>query len=530
MDEEALSQQILLADTEPPPASWKHILAVTVFLTLGIMIWSVHARFHGDWGTPFARIPESLGDGSPALALGMALAAVFQIRAMRTAFLQERALEAMDRDELDGGPWIEVDAWGQRLEMARVPLRTEPPQFLTPPDPIHAQKSEAVRKWLEIPENQALIDSATDFERDALAWCAQEGTPAGLDGAHGGTDLFTHVAEVWKQNAQAFGTGSEAALISAAHDLGKVLAYRRTGATWTRRFRKHERLSVAVAMHLPGFLALDEPTRRALMAQLVRYVQRRRSPIGGEQAAPVRSTVRADSRATLAEKAEKIRAAGSAVGTGKPVAGEHGPARQTAEIIPLPRLEPDLEEDGAELAGNGDRPGNGEACMIPFRDDDPLDGEMGADAEMAATRLQAQEISDNLPSAIAALNVNNRKRSSGQTQGIYCADTGFFVRVFDLVDQLAKMGLAQGMPPEMKTRSPWEAEPARAVLTAMDRSGWIVKSPGRLTSDLGNDGVFNLQSGARRYHGMVSIQQEMLSKEYLESIGEWCFDVDAVKG
>ncbi|MBN6741431.1 hypothetical protein JKG47_12945 [Acidithiobacillus sp. MC6.1] len=513
MDEEALSQQLLLEDSEAPAASWKHILAVTVFFSLVLLGFAIH-----DGGLDFRSVILTLGwslwDNLPPILIGLAIGGFFRMRALHIQFLKERMQEDMDRDNLEDGPWEATDAYGTRFSMLRTPLRMEAPAMMQQPSPLWKQEHPDVVAWLKDAENSRLLESATEYEKDALAWCAQEGTPAGIagtssspgDGGHGETSLFSHVAQVWKQNAASFGVGSDPALLSVSHDLGKVLAYRKTGETWTRRTNRHERLSIMVAMHLEGFLKLPEEGRHRLMEQLIRYSQRKRSVAPAAARKAIQETVRADSATTRAEK--------------------------SGQVLSLPVAE--REEDEAAMENRSAHTES--ACIIPLRSSPgTMEGLEGPEAmvdedeeNLEEIRINDREICENIPSALAAMNVNAKKRASQQAQGIYCAENGFFVRIFDLVDQMQKMGVAVAVGHGERTKSPWEVPGSRAVLMAMSRGGWIITSPGRFTSDQGNDGVFDLRSGSKRYPGMVSINPELLGAEYLESIGEWCFDVDPV--
>lgn len=146
----------------------------------------------------------------------------------------------------------------------------------------------------------------TQFERDAMGCIHAHGDiPADVDGHHGST-LLEHTINVWAQAAKRHGAGSIQALMAAAHDLGKVLSYKKIDGVWVKTNNRHEQLSVTVARLLPGFMHLEEPVRRSLISAMIATVSGwTPNDMGQDVKQAITDTRLADMSATAGEKLAK---------------------------------------------------------------------------------------------------------------------------------------------------------------------------------------------------------------------------------
>lgn len=500
-----------------PRASHAHVWVLTAFLSLVIFLvaWRTHLFSPHSFFSLTSLVFSSAGDTFTPFLIGLSVAAIFRVSVTRKAMLRESLLQSMDLDELSGGPWSATDHLGNQIRSLRAPLRFEPPYVQQPPDLFHIDSPE-VQSWIK--QHQEPLSKASPYELQALAWCAFQGTPASVTDSHGGASLFSHTSKVWLAAAQSFGFGSDPALLAVSHDLGKVLAYARSGDQWTLSTSSHEHLSVVVSTRLSALLSLDEPVRRRLINHLISYsLRKNQKATDPDTVFSIRSVIRADSSVSAKESAKN----------------SPNDQSKSASVEPFPEPSEKELENRRILAESGLMDMDGEACIIPIHGDQSETQDFSSDTTLSDMMdldiSDYQTLSDHISTAITHLNINGAKRNSGVAQGLYCEDTGFFVRVFDLIRQLKSEGVAVDVTPEESLLSPWATTAGNLVLTVMTRTGWIITSPGRFSSEDGDRGVFNLKSGSKRYNGMVSINQEMLPSEYVSSLSEWCFDVDAVR-
>lgn len=504
---------------EIPRASHPHVWVLTAFLSILLFLVAWRAQSFSPTASSllFSQILETLSSCFNAFFIGGGVALLTRVSITRKVMLRDRLLESMDLDELEGGPWLAVDPLGNQIKSYRAPLRYEPPFVPQPPDFLRLNDPE-VRTWIN--EHPESVQKACPYELQALSWCAFQGTPASVTNSHGGVSLFAHSAKVWLAAAESFGYGSDPALLSVSHDLGKVLAYACSDGIWAMTSASHEHLSVVSATRLSALLILDEPTRRRLINHLIAYSLRKKQKATDPEAIfNIRSVVRADASVSSLESSQSHQS-------------DHGSSGSGAEVIPLPPKSATIIENEKILSDAGLLILDGAACSIiplPVEGQDTPEQTSYTDSVMGLDISEYRVLSSRVGHAITLLNINGSKRRSGTPQGIYCSDTGFFVRVFDLVRQLKADGVAIDFSPEDATLPPWQTQAGAVILTVMARTGWIVASPGRFSSDEGDRGVFNLKSGSKRYNGMVSINPDMLPDGYSESINEWCFDVDAVR-
>lgn len=493
---------------EIPRASHPHVWILTFFLSLFLFLlaWYQHHFLPSAFVHDFSDVTHALFACVQPVLIGAALALVIRISITRSAMLRASLLEQMDRDELRGGPWSATDHFGNHILSYRAPLRYEPPHITQPPDFFSLTSNPEVAQFIR--EHPDEIAKATPFELQALSWCAFQGTPASITDSHGGVSLFAHSAKVWLAATESFGFGSDPALLAVSHDLGKVTAYARSGDSWTLVSSSHEHFSVIAATHFSSLMDMEETTRRRLINHLIAYSLRKtHKPTDPEAVFNIRSVVRVDSSVSSSES--------------------------SGSVVPMPPVPAVVAENRKILADAGITTDDSGAVILPFQHSDPsVETDVSAPSLDPLLELDLSDyrnLSEKITRAVMALNINGSIRGSRNPQGIYCKQTGFFVRVFDIIQQLKSEGVALEITPEDRHKSPWQTKAGSIVLTVMARQNWIISSPGRFSSNEGDRGVFNLQSGAKKYIGMVSINPDMIPEGHLSALDEWCFDVDAIR-
>lgn len=120
----------------------------------------------------------------------------------------------------------------------------------------------------------------TPIERLELALLqtlyAHKDYPADPAGHHSNVGMYDHSIRVMQRMKEA-SDHPLAKVIGLGHDIGKLLAYKKTSDGWKITNKRHDRMSGEVVRHLPEFQSLAENDRRTL-SRVLSYAHSKRLP------------------------------------------------------------------------------------------------------------------------------------------------------------------------------------------------------------------------------------------------------------
>ena len=140
--------------------------------------------------------------------------------------------------------------------------------------------------------------------------------PADPRGFHADTSLRDHSWHITEKLVEGTEGHPLARVLGLAHDIGKVLAYRRKKGKWTTTTGNHERLSMVVMRMLPEYQALPKKEQQDIKQVLTYTPTRRRRPKGEiteEQQTLIRALRIADGLGTNQERSQAQERASSDV-------------------------------------------------------------------------------------------------------------------------------------------------------------------------------------------------------------------------
>lgn len=122
--------------------------------------------------------------------------------------------------------------------------------------------------------------------------------PADPAGHHSNVGMYDHSIRVMQRMKEA-SDHPLTKVVGLAHDIGKLLAYKRTPEGWNITSKRHDRMSGEIVRHLPEFQRLKEDDRRTL-SRVLSYAHSKRLPrtLSGEARALIQALKVADGLTT----------------------------------------------------------------------------------------------------------------------------------------------------------------------------------------------------------------------------------------
>lgn len=332
---------------------------------------------------------------------------------------------------------------------------------------IIANPAPEAHLWLRRTPMRVTDREAIDSPLDEMQLALLEVLEAHADwssdpaGHHADVGLKAHSIAVAEQIADALPEEPLAVIAGLAHDIGKILAYRRGKRAdgeeiWERGVRNHSHLSVHIVRCLPEFHRLERTDQQVLIAVLAHA------------------------------HAPHL------------IAGPKNPSKQVEERI---RRITDTVRAADGLTTRRDLQS------------------AAAKAEDAAV---VTEIADHIAEAIFQLNVNRALAEDANSEGCALAIHPYVaVLLAPLRERLAPL-LRESTQVSLGIRTnaiPGQLHPsAPAILEALEQKGWLMRDYGALSSD---PPVYAVISGAVELRPVVLLRRDALTKESRDLVARW---------
>lgn len=315
----------------------------------------------------------------------------------------------------------------------------------------------------------------SDLERDIFrllyyyrAW------PADVTGYHGVT-LLQHTLSVWSNAAEKQGVGSVSAQLAAAHDLGKILAYKPASKPayttddsqkFIRVSLRHTVLNLIVLRRLPSFSCLDTEKRRNLIASMTAMT--------------------------------KV----SGVVPDLPMS-DHSVAARAA-------LASDVKATAMETTVADERAG------ASLNDDEFLD-------------LLVVAFTENLLARLTKLNINRSRDQSRAAQGFSYISGPYVMIPAKYVRQVIKNILPEPLTERLRLNvdSGGDIHPSTPTITAALLQGGFI-SPS-FEGHAPPDALFNFRSGKNTFKGCYLFSSDRFPQNVIENWGDWSFEAELIK-
>lgn len=315
--------------------------------------------------------------------------------------------------------------------------------------------------------------ATTDLERDIFrllyhyrAW------PADIAGYHGKVTLLQHSLQVWLHACQKHGSGTDASIIAAAHDLGKLIAYRPKAkipyttdpsTEFSRISVRHVILNLVVLRRIPSFRSLDPDKRDAIITSL---------------------TILSKTPGVVPDirQSETIAAARAAIASDVKITSK--------EVVVSENQAADSQDDDQFM----------ESLLLV--------------------------LNEKLIQQICKLNINRTKDSSGTPHGFSFSSSGYVV----IQSRYVRLAMKDILPAAMVERlrlSVGASSPQHAatptISAALVQGGFILPSFESVTPV---NALFTFRSGRQMFRDCYLFQSDRFPESVIQNWGDWPMDVE----